>query len=72
MTKPHDSSLPHTRPLLTVREFYAALGGAIGINAVRDAVRDGRIRSLLVGERKRLIPATEVVEWLRREAGDQS
>jgi hypothetical protein len=58
-----------TPPLLTITQFYEALGGALGINAIRSAVRDGRIRSLLAGERKRLIPATELVDWPQRESG---
>jgi len=62
-----------TRPVLySVAGFHEALGGTVGINALRTAVRTGRIRSLRVGERKRLIPATEVIDWPRREAEELS
>lgn len=57
----------HTKPLLTPTEFHACLQGAIGINAVRRLVRDGRIRSIAAGERKRLIPASELTNWPQRE-----
>jgi hypothetical protein len=62
----------HLPALLSVQDFYRALGGAIGINALRTAVREGRVRSLLVGERKRLIPATELTNWPLRETGEAS
>jgi hypothetical protein len=54
--------------LLSVQDFHRALGGAIGINSLRSAVREGRVRSLRVGERKRLIPASELADWPQREA----
>ena len=56
-------------PLLTVRDFHFHLHGALGINAIRAAVREGRIRSVLIGERKRLIPASELTDWPHREIG---
>lgn len=59
---------PKTPVLYSITGFHAALGGVVGINTLRHAVRDGRIRSLRVGERKRLIPAAEVTDWPRREA----
>lgn len=60
-----------TLPLLTVRGFHQALGGAVGINTLRRAVRDGRIRSIQLGERKRLIPTTELADWPQREGGER-
>jgi hypothetical protein len=63
------TSLP---ALLSVQDFHRALGGAIGINSLRSAVRDGRVRSLRVGERKRVIPSTELANWPLREAGGPS
>ena len=58
--------------LLTITRFHRELGGTVGINALRTAVRVGRIRSLRVGERKRLIPASELTDWPNRETGDPS
>jgi len=66
-TSRSDSSQFH-RPLLTIQEVHEHFGGAIGINAIRSAVRDGRIKSLTVGERKRLIPHSELHDWPQREA----
>ena len=54
--------------LLTITQYYDALGQTIGINFLREAVRSGRIRSVSVG-RKRLIPRSEVEAWPLREAG---
>jgi hypothetical protein len=62
-------STPLARPaLLTVQGFHHALGGAVGINSLRKAVREGRIRSLRVGERKRVIPSTELADWPQRDS----
>lgn len=61
----HDVQPP---PLLTIRDFHSCFEGAIGINAVRAAVKQGRIRSIRVGERKRLIPRSELTEWPLRES----
>ena len=55
-------------PLMTIAQFHQRLGGVIGINAIRAAVATGRIRSIQVGERKRVIPNTELHNWLDREA----
>ena len=55
-------------PLMTIAQFHQRLGGAVGINAIRAAVASGRIRSIQVGERKRVIPTTELRDWLAREA----
>ena len=52
-------------PLLTIKHFHRRLGGAVGIAAQRAAVNAGRIR---LGERNRLIPATEVNDWPARKA----
>lgn len=57
------------KPLLTPAEFHARLGGSVGINTIRRAVKLGRIRSLKVGERRRLIPSTELTAWPNRETG---
>lgn len=46
-------------PFYTVAGFYQALGGTVGLQTIRAAVRSGRIRSVRVG-RKRLIPKTEL------------
>ena len=56
-------------PLLTIKDFHRHLNGALGINAIREAVREGRIRSVQIGERKRLIPASELTDWPHREIG---
>jgi hypothetical protein len=62
---------PHHPPinprLLTIPDFHRALGGTVGINSLRRAVREGRIRSLRIGERKRVIPSTELANWPLRE-----
>ena len=63
---PSEVALP---PLLTIKAFHHHLNGALGINAIRDAVRGGRIRSVQIGERKRLIPASELTDWPHREIG---
>jgi len=65
------SSAPNrrlVRPLLTVPEFHRQLGGALGINAVRRLVKEGHIRSIQAGIKKRLIPASELTEWPQRAA----
>ena len=54
--------------LLTPKEFYDALGGAIGINQVRELVRAGRIKSIPKGKNRRLIPRQEVWEFILRES----
>lgn len=67
---PAPSPLP--RPLLTITEFHREFRGAIGINAIRTAVSNGRIKSIAVGERKRLIPASEILDWPVRETEHQA
>ena len=66
-TYPTQPTVTPDKPLLTIREFHDHLQGSVGINAIRDAVRNGRIKSLAVGERKRLIPSTELTAWVERE-----
>jgi len=69
--RPNTSTIattPEPLPLLTIAQFHQRIGGAIGINAIRTAVAAGRIRSIQVGERKRVIPTTELHDWLVREA----
>jgi len=56
-------------PLLTIKDFHHHLNGALGINAIRSLVREGRIRSVQIGERKHLIPASELTDWADREIG---
>lgn len=58
---------PMQPPLLTIPEFHRALGGAVGINAVRTLVNTGRIRSVSLGLRKRVIPSSELNDWPARE-----
>lgn len=60
------------KPLLTITEFYREFQGAIGINAIRTAVNNGRIKSIAVGERKRLIPVSEIHDWPTRETEHQA
>lgn len=54
------------KPLLTVPEFHRHLGGALGINAVRQLVNKGDIRSIPAGVKKRLIPYSELTNWPNR------
>ena len=62
---PQNQPLP--KPLLSVREFHRHFDGSIGINQIRAAVSAGRIKSVPVGTRKRLIPASELKDWISRE-----
>lgn len=71
--QPNYSSMNTQPKLLTPKEFYEELGGAIGINQVRELVRAGRIKSIPIGKRKRLIPHQEVWEFpLRESQGGQA
>ena len=58
---------PVAKPLLTIKEFHYFFGGAVFINAIRRAVNEGRIQSIAVGARKRLIPTSELSAWPLRE-----
>lgn len=51
--------------LLSVREAAERLG--LGINSTYALVREGRLRSISVGNRKRLIPAHELEDFITRE-----
>lgn len=62
-----DPHTPHLKPLLSIKEFHQHFLGTIGINAIRTAVNEGRIQSIAVGLRKRLIPASELEAWPQRE-----
>lgn len=67
----HDSA-PHrlhkpTPRVLTVKEFHAAIGGAIGINSLYGFARSGRLKTVRVG-RKRLVLAAELDDFFQREA----
>ncbi len=68
----HRSTLssPYIKPLLTTTEFHAELGGAVGLSNIRRLVREGKIKSIRAGERKRLIPASEIHDWPAREIGN--
>lgn len=55
------------RSLLTVEEFYEHFKPKIGKNRIRDLINRHVIRSIRLGERKILIPATELTEWPERE-----
>lgn len=67
LTHRSSSSIPDIKPLLTTTEFHAELGGAISLSNIRRLVREGRIKSIRAGERKRLIPASEIRDWPARE-----
>lgn len=58
---------PYPKPLLTAVEFHEQFRGTLGINAIRRLVKEGRIRSIAAGDRKRLIPASELTNWPQRE-----
>lgn len=60
-------SIPTPIKMLSINEFYELLNRSIGKNKIRQFVKDGRIRSIPVGEVKRLIPATELTDWVHRE-----
>jgi hypothetical protein len=57
----------YQRPL-TVKEFYHAIGGVIGLNTLYDYCRSKRIRCIKVRDRKLLILPSEVTEFFIREA----
>ena len=65
---PADNQLGRSA-LLTVAEFHDQFAHRIGINMVYQLVRQGRIRSIRLGERKILIPSTELTDWPDREIG---
>lgn len=58
---------PAPPALLTVAEFWNLLDRRVGLNTLYRLVHDGRIRSIRLGERKILIPATELTDWPHRE-----
>lgn len=58
---------PPLPPLLTVVEFHQYFESRIGTNTIYSLVSEGRIRSIRLGERKLLIPSSEVVDWPARE-----
>ena len=65
----HGSATPSVPvpTLLTVKEFWQAFGGQVGRNTIYELIRDERIKSIRLGERKWLIPASEVTDWPARE-----
>lgn len=67
-TAPADGPPPPAPPnLLTVTEFWDRLDRRVGLNTLYRLVHDRRIRSIRLGERKILIPATELTDWPHRE-----
>lgn len=60
---------PTPMALLSVEEFHTLNEGRIGKNTLYRMVREGRIRSIKLGERKILIPASELNDWPARELG---
>jgi len=67
MTEQPVTITPNTKPLLTAAEFHEELQGTVGINAIRRLMKEGRILSITAGDRKRLIPASELTNWPQRE-----
>lgn len=67
MTEQRVALTPNPKPLLTAVEFHEQFKGNLGINAIRRLVKEGRIRSIAAGDRKRLIPASELTNWPQRE-----
>ena len=55
------------RKAITVREFYEAIDGVIGLNTLYEFARSGRLKSVRIG-RKLLILASEVDDFFEREA----
>lgn len=53
--------------LLTPADVYQYLGGKIGKGAIYELIRSGRMQSIRVGQRS-YVTATEVSDWLTREA----
>lgn len=61
-----------SRPkVLTIRQFYDATHGVIGLNSLYELARSGRLKSVRIG-RKLLILASEVDDFFVREAGSAS
>ena len=58
--------------LLTVSEFLDHFPGILGKNMAYELIRSGRIRSIRLGERKILIPESEITDWPTRELERQS
>lgn len=64
---PSATNPPQAPELLTVADFQRRFKPSIGINTVYRLVHEGRIRSIRLGERKILIPASELTAWPQRE-----
>jgi len=62
---PPSSSSPR---VLTIKQFHAAIDGAIGLNSLYELARCGRLKTVRVG-RKLLVLASEVDNFFLREAG---
>lgn len=57
------------RKVLTPKEFYAAIGGTLGIQTIYELLHSGRLRHIRVGTRFK-IPYTEVDEFFQREIAE--
>lgn len=53
--------------LLTPSEFHSHFQSKIGKNKLYELLHEGRIKSIRLGERKILIPASELTAWPARE-----
>jgi hypothetical protein len=52
---------------ISPKEFITHFRGRVGERRIRDAIREGRIKSVTLSPKKILIPVTEIHDWLRRE-----
>lgn len=67
---PGDDSAARQTPrpkVMSVREFYDAIQGVIGLNTLYEFARSGRLRSVRIG-RRLLILTSEVEDFFDREA----
>lgn len=53
--------------VLTIKQFHAAIEGAIGLNSLYELARCGRLKTVRIG-RKLLVLASEVDNFFLREA----
>lgn len=53
--------------VLTIKQFHAAIDGAIGLNSLYELARCGRLKTVRIG-RKLLVLASEVDNFFLREA----
>lgn len=66
---PHSTGAAAPPPprVFTVRQFHAAIDGAIALNSLYAFARSGRLKTVRVG-RKHLILASELDNFFQREA----